>query len=34
VKHAVMLIWVPIGVYVGTAEGESRSGIDMGTNWR
>jgi len=29
VKHAVMLIWVPIGVYVGTAESEACSGIDM-----
>ena len=34
VKHAVMLIWVPIGVYVGIAEGEACSDIDTGTNWR
>ena len=32
-KHAVVLTWVSIGVYVGTAESEACSGIDIGTNW-
>jgi len=32
-KHAVMLMGVPIGVDFGTAESEACSDVDMGTNW-
>jgi len=33
VKHAVMLMGVPIGIDFGTAENEACSDVDGRTNW-